>query len=79
MILRILIYCVYILIEKLFEVDKVATDEDGLETIAETDNEEAAEDEPSEGVTGPITDDTATEDETVDHTQGSDDEGKKCI
>lgn len=45
-----------------------------LESIAETDNEEQGDgdDEPSEGVTGPITDD-ATEDDTVD--QGSDDEG----
>jgi hypothetical protein len=50
-------------------------EEDGLETIAETDTEEQGEDEVSEGVTAPITDDTATEDETVDHTQGSDDEG----
>lgn len=48
--------------------------EDGLETIAETDTEEQGEDEVSE-LTAPITDDTATEDETVDHTQGSDDEG----
>ncbi|XP_044268882.1 regulator of nonsense transcripts 2 [Tribolium madens] len=50
-------------------------EEDGLETIAETDTEEQGEDEVSE-VTAPITDDTATEDETVDHTQGSDDEGE---
>ena len=53
-----------------------AENKDGvlLESIAETDNEEQGdgEDEPSEGVTGPITDD-ATEDDTVD--QGSDDEG----
>ncbi|KAJ8919747.1 hypothetical protein NQ315_006276 [Exocentrus adspersus] len=63
-------------VEKLLEVDSKVADEDGLDTIAETDNEEAGEDEMSEGVTGPITDDTATEDETVDHTQGSDDEGE---
>lgn len=52
-------------------------DDDALESIAETDNEELGEDpdEISEGVTCPITDDTATEDETVDNTQGSDDEG----
>lgn len=42
-----------------------------METINETDNE----DEISEGVAGPVTDDTATEDETVDNTQGSDEEG----
>lgn len=56
-------------------MDNKVTNEDGLDTITETDNEEVGEDEMSEGVTGPITDDTATEDETVDHTQGSDDEG----
>lgn len=52
-------------------------DEDGLESIAETDNEEQGDeaDEISEGITCPITDDTATEDETVDNTHGSDDEG----
>lgn len=61
--------------EKLLEIDKAA-EEDGLETITETDNEEAAEDEVSEGIAGPVTDDTATEDETVDNTQGSDEEGK---
>ncbi|XP_074025412.1 UPF2 regulator of nonsense mediated mRNA decay [Leptinotarsa decemlineata] len=63
-------------IEKLLEVDSTVLDEDGLDTIAETDNEEGVDDETSEGVTGPITDDTATEDETVDNTQGSDDEGE---
>lgn len=62
--------------DKLLEFDKVA-EEDGLETITETDNEEVADDEISEGVAGPITDDTATEDETVDNTQGSDEEGKQ--
>lgn len=56
-------------------MDNKISEEDGLDTIPETDNEEAVDDEISEGVTGPITDDTATEDETVDHTQGSDDEG----
>ncbi|KAJ8931717.1 hypothetical protein NQ314_015335 [Rhamnusium bicolor] len=63
-------------LEKLLEVDSKVTEEDGLDTIAETDNEEAGEDETSEGVTGPITDDTGTDDETVDHTQGTDDEGE---
>ncbi|KAJ3666664.1 hypothetical protein Zmor_002099 [Zophobas morio] len=58
------------------ELSENKIDEDGLETIAETDTEEQGEDEVSEGVTAPITDDTATEDETVDHTQGSDDEGE---
>lgn len=62
-------------IEKLLEMDNRQTDEDGLDTIAETDNEEGVEEETSEGVTGPVTDDTATEDEIVDNTQGSDDEG----
>lgn len=53
-------------------------DDDALESIAETDNEEQGEDadEISENITCPVTDDTATEDETVDNTQGSDDEGK---
>ncbi|KAJ8951335.1 hypothetical protein NQ318_009269 [Aromia moschata] len=63
-------------VEKLLEIDNKVSEQDGLDTIAETDNEEAGEDETSEGMTGPITDDTATEDETVDHTQGSDDEGE---
>ncbi|XP_050515611.1 regulator of nonsense transcripts 2 [Diabrotica virgifera virgifera] len=63
-------------IEKLLEIDHGNVEEDGLDTITETDNEEVAEDETSEGVTGPVTDDTATEDETVDNTQGSDDEGE---
>jgi regulator of nonsense transcripts 2 len=63
-------------IDKLTEdLNEHKVEEDGLETIAETDTEEQGEDEVSEGVTAPITDDTATEDETVDHTQGSDDEG----
>jgi regulator of nonsense transcripts 2 len=62
-------------IDKLTEdLNEHKVEEDGLETIAETDTEEQGEDEVSEGVTAPITDDTATEDETVDHTQGSDDE-----
>lgn len=39
-------------------------------------DQEVGEEELSEGATGPVTDDTATEDETVDHTQGSDEEGK---
>lgn len=70
--------------EALTEVNNVRTtlgmetsspsQEDGLETITETDNEDVGEDE-SEGQTNPITDDTATEDETVDHTNGSDEEG----
>lgn len=30
-------------------------------------------------MTGPITDDATTEDETADHTQASDDEGEKLI
>lgn len=47
---------------------------EGLECIAE--DEEHAEEEVSE-VTGPITDDATTEDETADHTQTSDDEGNK--
>ncbi|KAJ8982488.1 hypothetical protein NQ317_019272 [Molorchus minor] len=62
-------------VEELLEVDNKVTEEEGLDTIAEIDNE-GGDDEISEGVTGPITDDTATEDETVDHTQGSDDEGE---
>lgn len=53
--------------------------EDGLETIAETDNEEQGDDEVSEGATAPITDDTGTEDETADHTPESDDEGMCLI
>jgi regulator of nonsense transcripts 2 len=62
-------------IDKLTEdLNEHKVEEDGLETIAETDTEEQGEDEVSEGVTAPINDDTATEDETVDHTQGSDDE-----
>ncbi|XP_018561643.1 regulator of nonsense transcripts 2 [Anoplophora glabripennis] len=64
-------------VEKLLEMDNKVTNEDGLDTITEMDNEEVGEDEMSEGVTGPITDDTATEDETVDHTQGSEDEGEQ--
>lgn len=63
-------------VDKLLETGHGTGDEDGLDTIAETDNEEVAEDETSEGITAPVTDDTATEDETVDHTQGSDDEGE---
>ncbi|XP_044757061.1 regulator of nonsense transcripts 2 [Coccinella septempunctata] len=51
------------------------TNEDVLDTIAETDNEDFAEEEVSESAPGRSTDETATEDETVDHTQGSDDEG----
>lgn len=43
-----------------------------LECIAE--DEEHGEEEISE-LTGPITDDATTEDETADHTQASDDEG----
>lgn len=60
---------------ELTETTKI--DDDGLETIIETDDaEELGDDDVSEGVTAPITDDTGTEDEaTVDHTQGSDDEG----
>ncbi|KAL3275791.1 hypothetical protein HHI36_020535 [Cryptolaemus montrouzieri] len=50
------------------------TDEDGLDTIAETDNEDPGEDEVSENARAG-TDDTATEDEAIDHTQGSEDEG----
>ncbi|XP_057654273.1 regulator of nonsense transcripts 2 [Diorhabda carinulata] len=63
-------------VDKLLETGHGTGDEDGLDTIAETDNEEVAEDETSEGITATVTDDTATEDETVDHTQGSDDEGE---
>ncbi|CAG9824197.1 unnamed protein product [Phaedon cochleariae] len=63
-------------VEKLLEVDHKISEEDGLDTIAETDNEDGLDDETSEAVTGPVTDDTATEDETMDHTQGSDDEGE---
>lgn len=63
-------------VDKLLETGHGTGDEDGLDTIAETDNEEVAEDETSEGITAPVTDDTATEDETIDHTQGSDDEGE---
>lgn len=62
-------------LEKLIAGTVQKEDEDGLDTIAETDNEDGVDDEVSEGATGPITDDTATEDETVDHTQDSDDEG----
>lgn len=52
-------------------------DENGaLESIAETDNEDQGDEEASDGVTCPITDDTATEDDTVDHTNGSDEDGK---
>ncbi|EFA00043.2 regulator of nonsense transcripts 2 [Tribolium castaneum] len=58
------------------DLNENKVEEDGLETIAETDTEE--QDEVSE-VTAPITDDTATEDETVDHTQGSDDEGEPDV
>ncbi|XP_060521085.1 regulator of nonsense transcripts 2 isoform X2 [Cylas formicarius] len=50
--------------------------EDGaLDVIAETDNEDVADEDVSEGAAGPVTDDTATEDETVENTQGSDEEG----
>lgn len=49
---------------------------DHLDSIAE--DEEHIEEEVSE-ITGPITDDATTEDETVDHTQASDDEGKEII
>nr|CAI5856685.1 unnamed protein product [Callosobruchus analis] len=62
-------------VEKLLEMDNKVNSEEGLDTITEIDNEEAGDEENSECVTGPITDDTATEDETVDHTQASDDEG----
>lgn len=48
---------------------------DALDTIAETDNEDFGEEELSETALGRSTDETATEDETVDHTQGSDEEG----
>lgn len=50
-----------------------------LDSIAETDNEDPGDDEISEGVTGPITDDTATEDETMDHTRESDEEGTSLL
>lgn len=46
--------------------------DEGLESIAE--DEEHGEEEASE-ITGPITDDATTEDETADHTQASDEEG----
>ncbi|KAB0792609.1 hypothetical protein PPYR_14568 [Photinus pyralis] len=62
-------------IENLLEVKERGDGE--LEAIAETDNEDQADDEISEGLTGPITDDTGTEDETVDHTRDSDDEGDR--
>ncbi|XP_030765926.1 regulator of nonsense transcripts 2 [Sitophilus oryzae] len=62
-------------IEKLITDHMPKESDDGLDTITETDNEDIGEDEMSEGATGPITDDTGTEDETVDHTQGSDEEG----
>lgn len=52
------------------------TNGDLLDTIAETDNEEFGDEEISESAPGRSTDETATEDEVVDHTQGSDDEGK---
>lgn len=63
-------------------LDKITGDsnenkyEDGLESIQETDNEEQVDDEVSEGVTAPVTDDTGTEDEVGDNTQGSDEERK---
>ncbi|CAG9856065.1 unnamed protein product [Phyllotreta striolata] len=63
-------------IEKLLEMENRQANDDGLDTITETDNEEGAEDETSEGVTGPVTDDTATEDEIMDNTQGSDEDGE---
>lgn len=50
--------------------------DEGLESIAE--DEEHAEEEVSE-VTGPITDDATTEDETADHTQASDEEGRITV
>ncbi|XP_076265048.1 UPF2 regulator of nonsense mediated mRNA decay [Rhynchophorus ferrugineus] len=62
-------------IENIIMENKSKDQEDGLDTINETDNEDIVDDEVSEGATGPITDDTATEDETIDHTQGSDVEG----
>ncbi|CAH0546674.1 unnamed protein product [Brassicogethes aeneus] len=65
-------------IEKLTAELNEHKDEDGLETINETDTEEH-DDEVSDGITAPVTDDTATEDETVDHTQGSDDEGEHYV
>lgn len=64
-------------IENLLEVKERGDGE--LEAIAETDNEDPADDEISEGLTGPITDDTGTEDETVDHTRDSDDEGDRDV
>lgn len=61
-------------LEKLTAELSEPKDDGALDTIAETDTEEH-DDEISDGITAPITDDTATEDETVDNTQGSDDEG----
>lgn len=63
-------------LEKIIVENMSKDQDDGLDTITETDNEDIVDDEVSEGATGLITDDTATEDETVDHTQGSDAEGK---
>lgn len=61
-----------------FSNETLESTEDGLDSITETENEEQeqGDDEMSEGITGPVTDDTATEDETLDHTQGSDEDGK---
>lgn len=61
-------------IEKLVENVRHKADEDGLDTITETDNEDAGDEDPSEAA-GPVTDDTATEDETA-NTQDTDEEGK---
>ncbi|XP_066260334.1 regulator of nonsense transcripts 2 [Euwallacea similis] len=64
-------------IEQLVSTSIRKEDEDGLDTIAETDNEDGGDDDVSESATAPVTDDTATEDETGDHnTQDSDDEGE---
>lgn len=62
------------LIEKLVENISQKGDDDGLDTITETDNEDAGDEDPSEAA-GPVTDDTATEDETA-NTQDTDDEGR---
>lgn len=61
-------------IEKLVENVRQKADEDGLDTITETDNEDAGDEDPSEAA-GPVTDDTATEDETA-NTQDTDEEAE---
>lgn len=73
-----MVFVIFIILDKITGETMENKTADGLECIAE--DEEHIEEEISE-VTGPITDDATTEDETVDHTQASDDEGtnfEKC-